>query len=130
MFDAGLHTRQVFETKFGPQLQGICSGYSIMRIKLIPVVLAVLLLGGTVNSCFHYTVNPCDTCGLNQDSLQRIKDSLAHAFTWKQFSVPGEVAITGSWVFGENDIYVLGSYLWHFDGSSFTKIHLVNKKTG
>jgi len=61
------------------------------------------------------THHQCDTCNLN-------KDSLAHAFTWKEFSISGESNLVGVWVFGQNDIYIVGNALWHFDGTNFTNV--------
>lgn len=98
---------------------------------------ALFLAAGTFSSCTHYatipphcdtccdtchtdtTTHPCDTCNID-------KDSAAHAFEWKQYNVPGEVSITGVWVFGPNDIILNGGTLWHFDGLTFTKIDARN----
>jgi hypothetical protein len=102
-------------------------------MRIIPaVIIALLIAAGVFSSCRYNPVvthppcdtcnKPCDTCNLNQDSLQRIKDSLAHAFTWQQLSIPGETFLTGCWVFGPNDIYIVGNSLWHYDGVTFTLV--------
>ncbi len=100
-----------------------------MGKKLIPLVFAILIFGGAWSSCRYnpMVTHPCDTCNINQDSLIRIKDSLAHAFTWQQLSIPGEASLTGVWVFGENDIYILGSSLWHYDGATFTLVNILDR---
>src|SRR4051812_9868170 len=98
--------------------------YDGTTMKYISFFFAVFLLAGA-NSC-HY--NPvivhCDTCGLNQDSLQKIKDSLAHAFTWTEYvnKLYGEANLTGCWVFSDTDIYIVGNSLWHYDGKSFAMV--------
>jgi len=109
-------------------------------MKIIPIiVISFLVAAGIFSSCkksvtgppTDTTHHPCDTCNLNQDSLQRIRDSLAHAFTWQQLTIPQEASLTGCWVFGPNDIYINGTYLWHYDGTTFTRIVLyyVDKPT-
>ncbi len=101
-------------------------------------IITILLTGALLTSCNKHVTEPpsthcdtcgdtthhaCDTCNLNQDSLQRVKDSLAHAFVWTEYSIPGESNLTGVWVFGANDIIIVGNYLWHYDGVSFTQIN-------
>ena len=96
-------------------------------IKILPILIAGFILTGAFTSCkkdpvssgcdtckTDTTHHPCDTCNLN-------KDSLAHAFVWMEYidKIPGEASITGCWVFGQNDIYIVGNSLWHFDGTSF-----------
>ncbi len=106
-------------------------------MKIIPILMIAILLTGIFNSCKKHTTeppsgcdtcsdttrHPCDTCNLNQDSLQRVKDSLAHAFVWTEYSIPDESSLNGVWVFGANDIIIVGNYLWHYDGVSFTQLH-------
>jgi hypothetical protein len=100
-----------------------------MKVILI-AIFGLWIAGGISSSCSPYIANPCDTCSLNQDSLEKIKDSLAHSFEWKQYSIPGEIEPSGVWVFGENDIYVTGNHLFHFDGISFTEILLKRISNG
>ena len=97
-------------------------------------MIAGFFLTGAASSCKKDPVSSgcdtckktCDTCNLNQDSLAHIRDSLAHAFTWKEFiNVPSGDAdnhFSGVWVFGPNDMILVGASLWHFDGVNFTDI--------
>jgi hypothetical protein len=117
---------------------------------LIPLVIGLILIGGSFSSCKYQGTTPpdtihkcdtccdtchkppCDTCNINQDSLQHVKDSLAHVFEWKEYSNPGDFDNHWSsvWVFGEKDIILMGDRLWHFDGSNFIKINAHNSTTG
>jgi len=82
-------------------------------------IITVFLVGSIFTSCKKDSVstNGCDTCNLN-------KDSLAHAFTWTEYigKIPGETDLKSCWVFGQNDIFLLGSSLWHYNGTSFTLV--------
>jgi hypothetical protein len=117
-------------------------------MKIIPViVIAFLFTGGVLSSCKHPVGpptdttkhkcdtccdtchkpcdtchKPCDTCHKPCDTCNLNKDSLAHAFVWTEYinKMPGETNPTGVWVFGQNDIYIVGNSLWHYDGISFT----------
>ena len=112
-------------------------------MKIISLCMIVLLFAGSVfTSCKKHTTEPpsgcdtcsdtthhiCDTCNLNQDSLQRVKDSLAHAFVWTEYSIPGETNLTGVWVFSPNNILIIGNNQWHYDGTKFTKIQTINNQ--
>jgi hypothetical protein len=123
---------------------------------LIPLVVGLILAGGSFSSCKYQIVTPpdtthkcdtccdtcikpcdtcvkpCDTCNINKDSLQRVKDSLSHAFEWKEYPNPGDRDHHWSsvWVFGEKDIILVGDRLWHFDGQTFTGIDARNATTG
>jgi hypothetical protein len=105
------------------------AGYILMHRALATITIACLLAGAVISCKTHYptqtkqcdtcsdtTHHPCDTCNLNQDSL-------SHAFAWTEYSIPGETNLTGVWVFGVNDIVIVGNSLWHYDGASFTVIH-------
>jgi len=93
-------------------------------VKFIPFIFLGFFLTGAFTSCKKDpvstgcdtckkdTTHPCDTCNLN-------KDSLSHAFTWNEYTIPAESNLTGCWVFGTNDIYIVGNSLWHFDGVNF-----------
>ena len=113
-------------------------------MKIIPILMIAVLLTGGFTSCKKHVTEPpsgcdtcsdtthhiCDTCNLNQDSLQRVKDSLAHAFVWTEYSIPGETNLTGVWVFDSTDIIIVGNFLWHFDGKTFTEIEAISSTTG
>ena len=75
------------------------------------------------DTCTDTTHHICDTCNLNKDSLQRVRDSLAHAFVWTEYSIPGETNLTGVWVFGEKEILIIGNNIWKYNGTSFTQVH-------
>jgi hypothetical protein len=102
-----------------------------MKVVLF-TIFGLWIAGGCISSCNPYVANPCDTCNLNQDSLQKIKDSLAHAFEWTEYldKMPGETSPTGVWVFGPNDIYITGNHLFHFDGISFAEMLLKRISNG
>jgi hypothetical protein len=99
-------------------------------MKIIVVIsLAMFIVAGSFLTSCHYNpvvVHNCDTCNLNQDSLQKVRDSLAHAFTWTEYvgDISGEADIAGCWIFGENDIYIVGHDVYHFDGNKFTSLNL------
>ena len=100
---------------------------------------AILLVGGVFSSCRYNPVinhpcdtctKPCDTCNKPCDTCNLNRDSLAHAFTWKEYinAIPGDIdnRLSGVWVFGQNEIIIIGDRLWHFDGTTFTPIDAVN----
>src|SRR5579883_1379730 len=108
--------------------------------RTLPIIMIVSLLAGVLftsckkqpteppvdtthvhcDTCGDTVKHPCDTCNVNQDSLQKVRDSLAHAWTWTQFSVPGESNLTGVWVFDSTNILIVGNNLWRFNGSTFS----------
>ena len=105
--------------------------------NLIPVIIIGFVLAGSIfTSCKKHitepptgdtthtdtTRHPCDSCNLN-------KDSLSHAFTWKEFTIPSETNLTGVWVFGANDMIIVANSLWHFDGVNFKLIHAIRNGT-
>lgn len=69
------------------------------------------------DTCDTTVIIPCDTC----DTTKGDPDSLAHAFTWTEYSIPGEPNLTGCWVFNDNLIYAMGAYLYKFNGSVWIK---------
>jgi hypothetical protein len=99
--------------------------------RLIPLtVIAFIALGAILSSCeSKITDNPCDTCGIPCDTCDTTDpcdtcdttkgdpDSLAHAFTWTEYTIPDEVKLTGAWVFNDNLIYVMGDKLWRWNGT-------------
>ncbi|MEI8134991.1 MAG: hypothetical protein WCH46_07950 [bacterium] len=117
-------------------------------MKYLPFLFAVIFLaGGVTTSCRNYMptqvhcdtccdtckadtthhpcdtcTKPCDTCAKPCDTCNINRDSLSHAFEWSQFSIPGETNLTGCWVFGPNDILIVGNNLWHYDGVSFSLV--------
>jgi hypothetical protein len=97
-----------------------------MKLASLILIVGFFLTGSVFTSCKKNPVSSqCDTCGRNNDSI-------AHAFTWTEHigDIPGEVDITGCWVFGQNDIYINGTYLWHYDGTVFTKMPAIRKASG
>lgn len=116
-----------------------------MRIKLIPLLFAAVVLAGSWTSCKHSTSpntdtthkkcdtcindtshHPCDTCNKPCDTCNINQDSAAHAFIWKEFTIPSEANLNGVWIFGPNDMIIVGDRLWHFDGAIFSPIEAVN----
>ena len=103
-------------------------------MRNILIVFIVLVVAGSFLTSCHYNpvvvhqcdtcTKPCDTCTKPCDTCNLNKDSLAHAFIWTEYinKMPGEADITGCWVFGPNDIYMIGTNLWHYDGNTFTQI--------
>src|SRR3569832_795869 len=87
----------------------------------------LMFAGGMCTSCKHSTTPPddtthkCDTCEdtVKCDTCNIDKDSAAHAFMWKEFTIPSEGILTGVWTFGPNDMIIVGGNLWHFDGTTF-----------
>src|SRR5579872_996710 len=103
-----------------------------MKILLI-ILLGFFLAGSIFTSCKKDPVSPCDTCTkpcdgcINScDTCNLNRDSLAHAFTWKEYLniPPGDADnhFSGVWVFGTNDMIIVGGSLWHFDGMNFTDL--------
>ncbi len=98
-------------------------------MKLVAIaILGFMIAGGINTSCTPYIANPCDTCNLNQDSLQRVKDSLAHVFEWKEYTIPGIPSATGVCVFAPNDIFIIAAHLYHLDGINITELPLFHKE--
>ncbi len=98
--------------------------------KITPFIFIGFLLAGSIfTSCKKHIVEPptCDTCQTDTshhpcDTCNINKDSLSHAFTWKEFTIPSETNLTGVWVFGANDMIIVAGSLWHFDGTTFTDL--------
>jgi hypothetical protein len=98
-----------------------------MRILLF-IIIGIFLAGGSFTACKKHATEPptdtshkpCDTCNKPCDTCNLNKDSLAHAFTWQQLTIPQEASLTGVWVFGPNDILIVGNSLWHYNGSTFS----------
>ena len=103
--------------------------------SILPVIFLVFVLaGGIFSSCKKHGTEPpqdtthkcdtcCDTCHKPPcDTCNIDKDSAAHAFTWTVYNIPSETNLTGVWVYGSNDIFVLGGTLWHFDGAIFADL--------
>jgi hypothetical protein len=113
-----------------------------IKAAILPLFLLVVLVVGSLSSCSENpptggkdscdtcktpcdtckpcdtcdtTTHPCDTCGID-------KDSAAHAFIWTEYTIPGESNLTGCWVFNANRVYVIGTYLYRFDGTSWNKV--------
>ena len=102
-------------------------------VKYIPLLFLVFVLAGGVSSSCRYNPvinHPCDTCTKPCDTCNINQDSLAHAFTWQQLSIPGETSLTGCWVFSPNDIYIVGNSLWNYDGATFTLVPAILTKSG
>jgi len=107
---------------------------------LFTLVFAAFIAGGMFSSCKKHTTeppqdtttHPCDTCNKPCDTCNINKDSAAHAFIWKEYLNPVPLALdndnhfTGVWVFGSNDMILVGDRLWYFDGTTFTPIDAVN----
>jgi hypothetical protein len=50
-------------------------------------------------------------------------DTSSHDFTWTEFTgVQGQNNMTGCWVFGPNDIYIVNDKVYHYDGSSWSTV--------
>jgi hypothetical protein len=111
-------------------------------VKLVPLLFVTVMLfaGGGFSSCKYTPVAPdttkkkcdtcCDTCHKMDttkhgcDTCNIDKDSTAHAFVWTELinKIPGETNLTGVWVFGPKDIYIVANSLWHYNGFSFSVV--------
>ncbi len=101
---------------------------------LVPCILLLALLAG-LGSCKKNPVapkpdstkcdtcnidtnhHPCDTCG--HDTTHHTvgpNDTTSHNFAWTQYSLASEAGLSGCWVFGPKDIYVVGGSVWKYDG--------------
>ena len=121
------------------------------KAAAVPLALAIFLVMGSLNSCSEDpptggkdscdTCNvPCDTCEVPCDTCDTTthpcdtcnidKDSAAHAFVWTQYSIPSEVNITGVYVSSDTEIFVIGTYLYRFNGVSWNKIDVRQQETG
>src|SRR5258706_14929509 len=101
-------------------------------IKILPLIFAGFILTGAFSSCKKDPVSPktcdtctkpCDTCTKPCDTCNLNRDSLAHAFVWKEYTIPGLPAGTGVSVFGPNDMIIVAYNLYHFDGTKFVDMH-------
>jgi hypothetical protein len=96
------------------------------RAAALPLALALFLALGSLYSCSE---NPptqgkdsCDTCHVPCDTCDTTKpnlDSLSHAFIWTEYSIPSESNVTGVWVFDDTNIFIMGDYLYRFNGTTF-----------
>jgi hypothetical protein len=106
-------------------------------MKVIPIVIiSILLTGAFTSSCRHYPTAPndstkcdtcCDTCHTDTthhpcDTCNIDKDSLAHAFEWTEYTIPGESNLTGCWIFSDTDIRIIGNNFYKFNGQTIKKI--------
>jgi len=121
-------------------------------MKFIPlVVIAFILTGAFLSSCESDLPNkpcdtcdnpcdtciPCDTCDTTlpcdtcdtTDPVPNPNDTTSHDFTWTEYTIPGEVYITGCAVF-DTAIYAMGTYLYRFTGSGWEKLPVVQAGTG
>jgi hypothetical protein len=100
-----------------------------MIAKVFVILLGVFLVVGSLFSCSETPTNngkdtcdtcdtttPCDTCDTTKPNL----DSLSHAFTWTEYTIPGVSSLTGVAVFSDSRIYAFGNDLHIFDGTKWT----------
>jgi hypothetical protein len=88
---------------------------------IVPLMFSIILLAGFASSCKHNPVEPppkCDTCKTDttcdtckHDTIPKVSDTTSHNFTWTQSTIPSEAGLTGCWVFGPNNVYVVGGSL-------------------
>jgi len=108
-------------------------------VKFIPILIfAAFIAGGMFSSCKKHTTeppqdtttHPCDTCNKPCDTCNLNKDSLSHAYIWKEYinAIPldNDMRLSSVWVFGSNDMIIVGDRLWYFDGTTFSPIDAVN----
>ncbi|HEY6172716.1 MAG TPA: hypothetical protein VIX80_10700 [Candidatus Kapabacteria bacterium] len=121
------------------------------KAAAVPLALAIFLVMGSLNSCSEDpptggkdscdTCNvpcdtcevPCDTCDTTKppcDTCNIDKDSAAHAFIWTEYTIPTESNLTGAYVASDNEIYVIGTYLYRFNGVSWNKVDVRQEGTG
>ncbi len=82
----------------------------------------LMLLGG---SCKHDPVGPpaCDTCSKPCDTCNvQHSDTTSHDFVLTQYSFPSEGILSGVWIFGPNNIYVVGGAVRKFDGVTWKDV--------
>jgi hypothetical protein len=111
-------------------------------IKSIPVALSLLIvLSFLSGSCKHEaptetktcdtcikcdtckdTTHHCDTCNVDTTHHPTPNDTTSHNFRWSQSTISGEGILTGCWVFGTQNIYVVGGAVWKWDGVKWTDV--------
>ncbi len=82
----------------------------------------LMLVGG---SCKHVPIGPpvCDTCSAPSDtSNAHYSDTTSHDFQWTSYAIPNEGILSGVWIFGPNNIYVVGGAVRKFDGVSWKDV--------
>jgi hypothetical protein len=74
----------------------------------------------------------CDTCShdTSHHQLPGPGDTTSHAFIWSQSTIQNEAGLDGCWVFGPNNVYVVGGTPHKFNGASWTTVHLVDADRG
>jgi len=93
------------------------------RIVINSSILFLLLLVG--GSCKHDPptgIHTCDTCNIDTSHHTTSNDSTSHNFTWAQSTISGEAGLTGCWVFGPRNIYVVGGGVHKYDGVSWKNV--------
>jgi photosystem II stability/assembly factor-like uncharacterized protein len=69
------------------------------------------------------TQKPCDTCG--DTTIYHVpgpNDTTSHNFVWRVYTIPNETTLSGCWVFGQNEIYVLGNSLYKMADTGWVDI--------
>jgi hypothetical protein len=100
------------------------------HLKVLAFLGVMILLGG---SCKHdppvgpktkcdTCITPCDTCHTDTTHHATSNDTSSHNFSWSQSSILGDAGLSGCWVFGPKDIYVVGGAVWKYDGAKWTNV--------
>lgn len=108
------------------------------KAAALPLALAIFLGIGSLYSCSE---NPptqgkdsCDTCEVPCDTCDTTKpspnDTTSHDFVWTQYNIPTESNLTGVSVFSDTEIYVIGSYLYKFNGIAWNRLDVRQEGTG
>ncbi len=93
------------------------------RIVISSAILCLLLLaGGSCKNDPPTGTHTCDTCNIDTTHHTSSNDTTSHNFTWTQSTISGEAGLTGCWVFGQNNIYVVGGAVRKFDGSKWKDV--------
>jgi hypothetical protein len=94
-----------------------------MKLSFAIILSCLLVLIITGGSCKKDPTGPpvCDTCNVDTTHHPTPNDTTSHTFTWSQSTLSGEGILTGCWVFGPKNIYVVGGSIWKWNGTNWNE---------
>jgi hypothetical protein len=94
-----------------------------MKLSFAIILSCLLVLVITGGSCKKDPTGPpvCDTCNVDTTHHPTPNDTTSHNFTWTESSLPNEGILTGCWVFGPKNIYVVGGSIWKWNGTNWNE---------
>ena len=88
----------------------------ILSIGLLSIM---VLTGGSCKKDPPVGPPACDTCKTDTTHHTGPNDTTSHTFTWSQYTLPNEGILTGAWVFGPKNVWVVGGAVWKWNGTKW-----------